>query len=239
MSDPSTPEQPPEFAQLPDLGVWIEAALLVLASAAILAFPLYPEWLRVQTSHNEAWGAVSLAWSVWLLARNNPLGWIVGLVGVALYAWVFWEAQLYGEVGLQCFYFVTSLQAIWIWARGGPAHEERPVGRVQPATLGWTALAVVAASAALTWVLAQARGAVPAVDAFTTVVSVTAHLYLMGRYVESWYLWVAVDAIYVPLYFTRGLSLTAALYALFWVLAVQGMLRFRRLYREQTRGPAP
>tara|TARA_R110002072_G_scaffold150267_2_gene298561 strand:- start:277 stop:489 length:213 start_codon:yes stop_codon:yes gene_type:complete len=54
----------------------------------------------------------------------------------------------------------------------------------------------------------------------------------MGRFVESWYLWIAVDTIYVPLYASRELYVTAGLYAVFWLLALRGLLHFRRLYRE-------
>ena len=157
----------------------------------------------------------------------------MGLVGVALYTVVFWNYSLYGEMGLQAFYFVTSLQAIVIWLRGDGDHDERPVGRVTRRTLVLTGVVIVVGTIALGTLLHYARGAIAGWDAFTTVVSVTAHLYLMGRYVESWYLWVAVDTIYVPLYASRGLTVTAGLYAVFLILAVQGLLRFEKLYREQ------
>ncbi len=42
---------------------------------------------------------------------------------------------------------------------------------------------------------------------------------LMGRRIENWYVWLAVNTLAVPLYMTRGLNLTAGLYFLFWINA--------------------
>lgn len=202
-----------------------------LASALLLllaAFDAVPFELGLL----EAAGVVAYAWSVWLLAQNRPLGWWVGLIGVGLYALIFFQVQLYAEVGIQLIYFVTSLQAIYLWLRGGRQRSERPVGRVPWRWLAATAVLGVAAVWGLRELLLALRGAVPFWDALTTVLSLIAHLYLMGRYVESWYLWIAVDIVYVPLYASRGLFVTSALYLVFLVMAVYGLRTFARIYRE-------
>lgn len=209
-----------------------QVAIGAVVSVALLVLPLQ-SLVAVQLSMIEAVAAVSLAWSVWLLARNDPAGWWVGLLGVGAYAVVFYRAKLYAEVGLQAFYFVTSLQAIWIWLRSGQERTERPVGRVPAPWLLASLVVVVLATWGLRAALIEYRGAAPFWDALTTVVSLVAHLYLMGRYVESWYLWVAVDTIYVPLYASRELYLTSGLYAVFWVMALNGLLTFRRLHRAR------
>jgi nicotinamide mononucleotide transporter len=166
--------------------------------------------------------------SVWLLASNRPLGWWVGLVSVALFAVLFAAARLYGEVAIQIFYFVTSLQAIWVWLRGGPSRTERPVQHLPIPLMALTLPLIAVATLALRPMLVELRGAAPFWDALTTVTSVAAHLYLVFRYVESWYLWIAVDVVYVPLYLSRDLELTALLYVAFLILSVRGLLRFRR-----------
>ena len=176
----------------------------------------------------EAVAMVSYAWSAALLARNHPAGWWVGLVGVAGYAALFHEQRLFAEVGLQGVYFLTSLQAIWLWLRGGPQRGERPVTHVPRAWWAPTLAVLALATYGLFVLLTSLRGAVPFWDALVTVLSLAAHVYLMGRYVESWYLWLAVDTIAVPLYASREWYLTSGLYAVLWVVALQGLLRFRR-----------
>jgi nicotinamide mononucleotide transporter len=179
----------------------------------------------------EGFAVVTGAVCVWMLARNQPMGWVVGLASVAAFAVVFYQARLFAEVGIQAFYFVTSLQAINIWLRGGRDRSPRPVGNVSARTAALTAVVVLIATLLTYWLLVTIRGAAPFWDALTTVVSLAAHIYLMWRLVESWILWIVVDVIYIPLYASRGLLLTSALYALFLALAVKGLLTFRKEVR--------
>jgi len=63
----------------------------------------------------------------------------------------------------------------------------------------------IASIFALRSLLIAIRGSAPFWNALTTVASLIAHLYLMGRVVQSWYLWIAIDMIYVLLYASRQL----------------------------------
>jgi nicotinamide mononucleotide transporter len=213
----------------------LERSLVVvglLASAALLGASAQSTWPDLRPSTLEAVAVVSTAWSAWLLARNAPLGWWVGLVGCFAYAELFLGIRLRAEVGLQVFYVITSLQGIWIWLRGGPARTERPVGRMPRWSLAPGILVLTLATAGTAWLVSRFKDpSAPVADALVTVLSIAAQLLLMGRYVESWILWVLVDTIAVPLYAWRGLSLTAGLYAVLWVVAARGLVEFERAAR--------
>ena len=204
----------------------------LMASALLLLLPLQT-WLPIELGWLETFAVVSYAWSVWLLTQNNPLGWWMGLIGTALYGIVFFQAKLYAEVGLQVFYFFTSLQAIAIWLRGGQNQRQKPVGHLSRSALLRSAGLAGGGLLALRALLVALRGAAPVWDALTTIMSLVAHLFLMGRYVESWYLWITVDIIYVPLYASRGLYLTSFLYVIFGLMAVGGLRNFQQIYQEQ------
>jgi len=170
-----------------------------------------------------------------LLGKNLVIGWWIGIVGVVLYAIVFYQVQLYGEVAIQLFYLVTSLQAIYIWLRGGQNQTEKPIERIPRKKAIATFFLATVLVLTLQAVLSKLGGAAPFWDALTTILSLTAHLYLMQRYLESWYIWIFVDIIYVPLYASRGLYLTSGLYAVFFVMATIGLYNFRNIYLEQQR----
>lgn len=183
------------------------------------------------------------AWSVWLLASNRVTGWWLAVVSNALFGVVFFRVELFAEVGIQLFYGVTGLQAIWLWRHdsgGAPktgSTRERPVGRVS-ARLWITALvAGLLAWVLLRHLLQEIGGAAPTWDALTTVLSLIAHLFLMWRLVDSWILWIVVDLIYMPLYISRGLELTAGLYFVFLLLSIAGLRRFYREWRQRTSAP--
>lgn len=96
-----------------------------------------------------------------------------------------------------------------------------------------TAVLVTVGVFGLRTVLVYLGGAAPLWDALTTILSAIAQLYLMERYLESWYLWIVADTIYVPLYASRGLYLTSILYAIFWLMGIHGLQNFQRIYSEQ------
>ena len=57
---------------------------------------------------------------------------------------------------------------------------------------------------------------------FTTALSLVAQYMLGMKWIENWYFWMVADVIYIGLYQFKGLSLTALLYALFFVMCIAG-----------------
>ena len=200
-----------------------------IVATAVAVFALASGSLPIQVPFVESVAVATGGWSVNLLSRNRPAGWFIGLVSVTAFGWVFVEARLYAEVGIQVFYFITSLQAIYLWLRGGQHGAQRPVSHASLRLIVATAPLFLVSLLALRFLLVEMNGAAPFWDALTTVMSLTAHIYLMWRFVESWYIWIAVDIIYVPLYLSRGLRLTAALYVVFLLMSISGLVRFRKL----------
>ena len=211
------------------LGAAGAGSLVVLGMAAA-------GWLPVDLSLLEVLAVLTGGWSVGTLARNLAVGWWLGLVSVAAFAVVFLEVRLFAEVGIQVFYFVTSLQAIYIWLRGGRNRTGRTVSHAPRAVVLLTAPLFIGAVLGLQRLLIAMNGAAPFWDALTAVMSITAHLYLICRFVESWWLWIAVDVVYVPLYVSRGLALTAVLYVVFLFMSVGGLRRFHGLALEGSPG---
>jgi nicotinamide mononucleotide transporter len=73
--------------------------------------------------------------------------------------------------------------------------------------------------------------AAPFADGAIAMMSVTAQLLLARRYVENWLVWIFVDILAIGLFASRGLILTALLYALFLVMSMVGWRQWRRAHR--------
>jgi nicotinamide mononucleotide transporter len=119
---------------------------------------------------------------------------------------------------------MLALYGWWAWLRGGVAHTQLSVSRTTPAQWRTLAAAGLAGTVALTWVLATRTGStVPLADAATTVLSLLATWGQARKKVESWWLWITADVIYVPLYGYKDLWLTAILYLGFIALCAAGL----------------
>lgn len=179
----------------------------------------------------EILGFVSGALCVWLVARQNVWNWPIGIANNITFLILFWAAGIYADAGLQIVYMALALYGWWAWLRGGADHGTLTVTcttRDQWLVLGAVG---VAATAGLTILLDTVTDStVPLPDAITTVLSLLATWGQARKKLESWWLWIAADVIYVPLYAYKDLWLTAVLYVGFLALCVFGLRNWRASY---------
>lgn len=185
------------------------------------------------TSWAEVIGFGSGALVVWLVVVQHVWNWPVGILNNVMFFLLFTTSGLYADAWLQVFYLVLALYGWWAWLRGGERHTQLRVSRTTPVQW-WTLLALgVAGTAALTWVLdTRTSSTVPLPDAITTVLSLMATWGQARKKVESWWLWISADVIYVPLYVYKDLWLTAILYVGFMILCVLGLRSWTASYRS-------
>jgi nicotinamide mononucleotide transporter len=181
----------------------------------------------------EILGFLTGAVNVWLLARQNIWNWPIGLANNAFYVAVFLSAGLYGDAGLQLVYITLGIYGWWTWAHPG-ARVELQVTRTPRSTWIWLTPVTIAAAIGLAFFLRRfTDSTVPTWDGFTTALSLAAIYGQTKKYLESWWLWITVDIIYVPLYIYKHLQLTSGLYFVFFLLCVMGLREWNRALRQQ------
>jgi nicotinamide mononucleotide transporter len=178
--------------------------------------------------------ALTLA-AVWLAVRGRVETWPIGILGVTLYAVVFYRARLYANMALQAVFAGFSVYGWYEWLRGGPGQTRLPIARAPRRLLTVSLVLGVLGTAVGTWLLARTRdAAVPLVDAGLTSFSIVAQWLMTRKYVENWIIWVAVDVGYVALFLSQRLFVTAGLYAVFLGLASQGYREWKRKIGQVT-----
>ncbi|WP_255454721.1 nicotinamide riboside transporter PnuC [Parasphingopyxis sp. CP4] len=172
--------------------------------------------------------------NVTLIVRRNVWNYPFGIVMVSLYGYIFFDAKLYGEAGLQIFFVVIQFYGWWRWSR---AIEHEGTLNVR-----WTDLSSIVlwlgVTAGVTMGLAYALGTwtdavAPYPDATVSAASITAQILLALRRIENWIYWIFVDIIAIWLFLSRELYLTAGLYAVFLVLATTGLIVWWRAGRKR------
>ena len=155
--------------------------------------------------------------------------WPAGFVGAGLTLLVCVNARLYGASALQVVYMALMVYGWYQWRQGGDEGGRLEVSRTPGRW--WIALGITGAVfAALLGVLLAQRtdAALPFWDAGTTSFSLVAQFMTTRKWVESWPVWVAVDAVYVGIFVSQELHLMTALYLALIGFAVAGYLGWRR-----------
>jgi nicotinamide mononucleotide transporter len=167
--------------------------------------------------------------TVLLNIRQNHWAWLLAIISSAAYGVVFFNARLYGDMGLQVVFITVSIWGWHSWLHGGAARQALHVTRLDRA--GWTASLIgwAVGFVLLAWFLKTWTDTdVPHADGFLTAGSLLGQLLLSRKKVENWHAWIAVDILYVGLYLYKNLVLTAVLYGLFVLMAVIGLRTWSR-----------
>ena len=184
-------------------------------------------WLAVNWT--QVFGFVTGAGCVWLAARRNILNYPIGIASNVVFFFIFVGSALYADAGLQIVYTILGITGWIAWARS-KASDDRPATRTLPARVAvGLLLAGLIGTALLTLILTRFTNSTTQVaDSATTMASLVAQFMLNRRWIESWFVWIAVDIAYVGLYAYKGLWITAVLYLLFILLAANGYRIWRR-----------
>jgi nicotinamide mononucleotide transporter len=188
----------------------------------------------VPTSWAEVLGFGTGLVNVGLLVRQHILNWPLGILNVLLLMVVFWSVGLYADAGLQIVYVILGFYGWWAWLYGGQDRSRLVVRDTTRAEWIGLALAGTALTGVLWLFLDRLTGStVPLADALTTALSLLATYGQTRKLVQNWWIWIAADLIYIPLYGYKGLWLTAILYVAFMILCVLGLRSWRAALRTQ------
>ncbi len=175
--------------------------------------------------------AILGAISVWLVVLRNVWAFPIGIVMVIMYFWIFYEAKLYSDMLLQVFFFVLQIQGWLDWSRSQKGADEKIVVR-QLSQRQWllTGGILVVGTVVLGYIVKAIfpDAALPWLDAFAAVVSMLAQWWMNRRYLDNWTLWIAVDALYLYIYYSKGLYPTFVLYGIFLAMAIAGYFEWKK-----------
>lgn len=151
-------------------------------------------------SLTEVFGFVTGAVCVLLVVEGNIWNFPIGLANNVFFIVLFLTARLYSDMILQFIYIGFALHGWYQWLYGGANKSALAIGQTRVSE--WFALSVIciAATIGLTFYLVTIHDSAPFLDALTTVMSLIAQYLLNKKRLENWFIWIAVDVIYIGLY---------------------------------------
>lgn len=197
-------------------------------------------------SYLEFFGTIAGAVAIWLSAKAIVWSWPIGIVNVVLFFFLFHQVQLYPDMFLQVFFFVTNLIGWWRWTHPAKGEEDRKhelrisyLGKKSRVSL----ISVTIIGTALFGLFAEnihelfpklfpRPSAFPYLDSFVTVASIVTTFLMINKRIESWVIWIVVDAIATYMYFVKGIKFVALEYLVFCFIAAFGLWNWMREYRS-------
>ena len=197
-------------------------------------------------SYLEFFGTIAGALAIWLSAKAIVWSWPIGIINVVLFFFLFYQVQLYPDMFLQIFFFVTNLVGWWRWTHPDKNEEDRKHqlrvsfmhrrqfwlifvgGFVGTFLLGTFAENI---HEILPDIFSR-PSAFPYLDSFVTVMSIITTFLMINKKVESWVLWILIDAIATYMYFVKGIKFVALEYLVFCFIASFGLWNWMREFKS-------
>jgi len=187
----------------------------------------------------EVTATVSAILGVFLIARQNILGWPLGLIWAGISAWLaFTEWKLVSDGILYVSYLPIQIYCWVIWARRGGAAAETPFVPTWMSRRRQAWLVAAAAAAIVAWAFGISALAerldwlpTPALlwrDTTTTVLNYFAQFLQARKRMENWVGWLIVNLLGIHIYWVKDSPIYAVQYGFFLILGIYGWRQWRR-----------
>ena len=176
--------------------------------------------------------------SVILVAKGKITNYYFGIVNVILYGFISYNSKYYGEAMLNIFYFLPmQIIGFIMWGRNKADIDENKEVKAERMTIKEIAVwSVLSGAAVIVYgiILRKLNNTLPMADSFTTVLSVTAMILMVKRYIEQWIVWIIIDiaAIYMWIFIKSDYNITI-MWTAYLVNAVYGLYNWVKLYKKE------
>jgi nicotinamide mononucleotide transporter len=161
--------------------------------------------------------------------------WAVGFAMQALGIVLYYQKGLYADCGMEFYYLAMTVYGYWKWIHGTTSKEVLPIRHFpKRLVLPWLLLIAIVWGIIYWLLVTFTNSNVPLADSFTTALSIVGIWALAHKYLEQWFIWIAVDVVTCALYFYKEIPFKASLYALYVVIAVFGYIKWRRMMQAST-----
>lgn len=200
-------------------------------------------------SYVEFFAVIAGLIAVALSAKANIWSWPIGIINVVLSAFFYYQIQLYPDMFLMFFFFVTNLMGWWRW--GNPKTEEADWNKELKvsfmkrkhflflflAGLVGTFLVGTLASKLHEWLplLFNLPSAYPFIDSFILVMSVITTFLMIQKKVECWIIWIVIDVVATYLYFLKGAKFFGVEYLIFTLIASFALWNWMKEYKSYSK----
>jgi len=176
--------------------------------------------------------------SVLYSKQNNILVYPTGIISTMIFVYLLWQWELLGDMMIYAYYFSMRIYGWYIWTRKVDDEHFTPITNTTKKE-NWQSLFIFIATLIFVFAVYEYfdkwTNWTAYVDTFTTAIFFVGMWQMAKRKIENWIFWIIGDIISVPLYFYKGLTLTALQYFVFTIIAIYGYKAWQKNLRNDLR----
>lgn len=188
--------------------------LFVSILFVVIAYTTSSSWIEIIASST---GLIC----VFLAGRENIWNYPFGFVNAGLFAYIFYNVNLYADALLQIIFFVLMAIGWVIWLTKRQGQKVRPTRTMTTKELKYGFIAAITISFSWGFYLhTNTDASLPYLDAIVATLSILAQYFLSKKVLQNWIIWIVVDIMSIGLYLYKGLPIIAFTYAVFLIICV-------------------
>ena len=171
---------------------------------------------------------------LWLEYRASIYLWLAGIIMPAIYIFVYYDAGLYADFGINIYYLIAAIYGWFFWMWGHGEKKSLPITHTPWKCYLPLFLVFIVSFIGIARILIEYTDSnVPWLDSFTTALSIVGMWMLARKYIEQWFAWILVDIVCCGLYIYKDLYFTSALYGLYSIIAIFGYFKWKKIMNMQ------
>lgn len=208
--------------------VWLFVCTAAIAATSILMKSSVLEFISSVTG---IVGAI-------LVAKGKISSYWWGVIATALYAWISYKYQLFGEAIMYTLVFLPM--QFWgavVWSRKLNVSGDRADVIKNYLTTKqriWVSIGTLIAIGAYALFVAELKGSMPGLDSATAILSILATTLMMYRYAEQWLVWLLVNTVAIVMWVQATIhhqgagAAILAMWVTFWLNSLYGWYKWKK-----------
>jgi nicotinamide mononucleotide transporter len=161
--------------------------------------------------------------------------WIAGIVMSLFYIYIWAEVNCYAWALTYLYYLGANVYGIIVWKKNSNEDSNSGISNLPKKYYPILIAITVIFTFLIFFILKRYTDTfIPVSEAFSTALSVVGMWLLANKYLQHWYVWMVVNAIYAIANFWMGLHFSALLFTVYFVVSVMGLVRWRKLVHPPT-----
>ena len=168
--------------------------------------------------------------SVILLAKGKASGWIMSIIGCALYSYLFIEKDLYANFAIQIFFILQGAYGLFVWNKQIEANKKFQCKKLEFLSFILLMSVTISVSIGLSSAISMLTDdKLSFIDSVLSISSLIATFGIAKRYIQTWFLWMIIDIGYIWMFLNAEMYLSALLYFILLLICVNAYFKWNKL----------